>query len=210
MAASDEETAAPFRILSREMLWKGFCTLERVTFERRRRDGGTHVQAFEIENHGWAAAVLAYDPLRREAVLVRQLRLPPALQGDDPMSLEIIAGLLDHAHEEPGETARREAMEEAGLELARLEPIGVLRPSPGLVGEKVWVYLAEVDLATARVADGGGLDHEGEDIEVITMDLSALAALVDTGDGLDMKTAYAVQTLRLRRPDLFARAGLTR
>lgn len=198
-----EPDAAPFRILSRKMLWKGFCTLESVTFERVRRDGTPHVQTFEIENHGWAAAVLVFDPIRREAVLVRQLRLAPALQGDDPMCLEIVAGLLDRDGEDPLETARREAMEEAGLELARLEPIGALRPSPGLVGEKVWVYLAEVDLGTARVADGGGLDHEGEDIEVVVMSLPALAALVDAGRDLDMKTAYAVQTLRVRRPELF-------
>lgn len=204
MAASDQTAAAPFRILSRETVWKGFCTLERVTFERKRRDGGTHVQTFEIENHGWAASVLPYDPVRREAVLVRQMRLAPALQGDDPMCLEIVAGLLDRDGEDPAETARREAMEEAGLALTRLEPIGALRPSPGLVGEKVWVYLAEIDLAAARVADGGGLDHEGEDIEVVVMGLAALAALVDAGDDLDMKTAYAVQTLRVRRPDLFA------
>ncbi len=194
---------SPFRVLSRETLWKGFCTLERVTFESRRRDGGTRVQTFEIEHHGWAAAVLAYDPARREAVLVRQLRLPPALQGDDPMSLEIVAGLLGDLSEPPEATARREALEEAGLALTRLEPIGTLRPSPGLVGEKVWLYLAEVDLGIARVADGGGLDHEGEDIEVVVMPLAALAAHVDAGVGLDMKTAYAVQTLRVRRPDLF-------
>jgi len=205
MNASDGQVKAePFHILSREMVWKGFCTLERITFERRRRDGGILVQTFEIENHGWAAAVLAYDPTRREAVLVRQMRLAPALQGDDPMCLEIVAGLLDDRAEPPEETARREAMEEAGLRLDRLEPIGAFRPSPGLIGEKIWIYLAEIDLAVARVADGGGLDHEGEDIEVVVMPLAELAALVDAGVDLDMKTAYAVQTLRVRRPALFA------
>lgn len=205
MSAPVDRTApAPVRVLSRETLWKGFCTLERVTFETARRDGTLQTQSFEIEFHGWAAAVLAYDPRTREAVLVRQLRLPQALQGDDPMSLEIVAGLLDDAAESPEATARREAMEEAGLELTRLEAIGTVRPSPGLVGEKVWMYLAEVDLAHARVTSGGGLEHEGEDIEVVVMGLAALAALIDAGRDLDLKTAYAVQTLRLRRPDLFA------
>lgn len=198
------EAPLPFRILSRETLWKGFCTLERVTFETLRSDGRAHVQTFEIEDHGRAAAVLAYDPARREAVLVRQLRLPQALQGDDPMSLEVVAGLLDRGHEDPEETARREAMEEAGLALDRLERVGTVRPSPGLVGEKVWLYLAEVDLDRARVTDGGGLAHEGEDIEVVILPLADLARLIDAGDGLDLKTAFAVQTLRVRRPELFA------
>ena len=205
MSAPDGRTGTlPYRILSRETVWKGFCTLERVTFERFRRDGRSHPQTFEIENHGSAAAVLAYDPTRREAVLVRQLRLPQALQGDDPLCLEIVAGLLDRDGEDPVETARREAMEEAGLALAHVEAIGALRASPGLVCEKVWLYLAEVDLSTARVADGGGLDHEGEDIEVVVMPLAELASLVDEGREVDLKSAYAVQTLRLRRPDLFA------
>ncbi len=203
-------TAPPFRILTREVVWKGFCTLERVTFERFRRDGRSHPQTFEIENHGSAAAVLAYDPARRQAVLVRQLRLPQALAGEDPLCLEIVAGLLDHDGEDPIETARREAHEEAGLDLARIEPIGAFRVSPGLVCEKVWLYLAEIDLATARVADGGGLDHEGEDIEVVVMPLEDLATLVDEGREVDLKTAFAVQTLRVRRPDLFARSPAPR
>ncbi|MCE1237923.1 MAG: NUDIX hydrolase [Hyphomicrobiales bacterium] len=204
MSAPDRtEGAPPFRVLSRETLWKGFCTLERVTFETTRRDGVAQVQSFEIEHHGWAAAVLTYDPHRREAVLVRQLRLPQGLQGDDPMSLEIVAGLLDHGGEEPIDAARREAMEEAGLALAHVDCVGTVRPSPGLVGEKVWIYLAEVDLAAARVAEGGGLDHEGEDIEVVVMPLVELARFVDAGRDLDLKTAFAVQTLRVRRPELF-------
>jgi nudix-type nucleoside diphosphatase (YffH/AdpP family) len=196
--------APPFRILSRETVWQGFCTLERVTFERLRRDGRTHPQTFEIENHGSAAAVLAYDPAARLAVLVRQLRLPQALQGEDPMCLEVVAGLLDRDGEGPEATARREAHEEAGLDLAHVEPIGAFRVSPGLVCEKVWLYLAEVDLAVARVADGGGLDHEGEDIEVVVMPLADLARLVDDAREVDLKTAFAVQTLRVRRPELFA------
>ena len=205
MSAPDDASGVrPYRILSRETVWKGFCSLERVTFATRRRDGRDHTQTFEIENHGWAAAVLAYDPTRREAVLVRQLRLPQALQGDDPLSLEIVAGLLDGDGEGPEATARREAMEEAGLDLGRIEAIGAFRPSPGLVGEKVWLYLAEVDLAAARVGDGGGLAHEGEDIEVVVIALADLAALVDRGEGLDLKTAHAVQTLRVRRPELFS------
>ena len=201
---ADDAPAAPYEIVSRETVWKGFCTLERVVFDRRTVTGRIHRATFEIETHGHAAAVLPYDPQTREAVLVRQLRLPQALQGDDPMSLEIVAGLLDVAGEGPEATVRREAMEEAGLELTHVELIGAARPSPGLVGEKVWIYLAEVDLAAARVGDGGGLDHEGEDIEVVVVSFADLVALVENGGGLDLKTMYAVQTLRLKHPDLFA------
>jgi nudix-type nucleoside diphosphatase (YffH/AdpP family) len=200
---TDDEQPMPFEIVSREILWKGFTTLERVVFDHRTVSGRLHRASYEVEFHGNAAAVLAYDPVRRVAVLVRQLRLPQALQGDDPMSLEIIAGLLDKAGEDPEATIRREAMEEAGLELGALESLGPARSSPGVFGEKVWIYLAAVDLATARVAAGGGLDHEGESIEVVVMPLAELARLVDAGGGLDMKTLYAAQSLRVRHPELF-------
>ena len=200
---TDRSPPPPFEVLSRETIWKGFCHLERVVFDRRTADGGTHRHSFVVESHGHAAAVLPYDPARREAVLVRQFRLPQALEGDDPMSLEIIAGLLDHVGEPPEATARREAVEEAGIELGHLECIAVTRSSPGLAAEKVWIYLAEVDLGRARVADGGGLAHEGEEIEVVVLPLVDLAAEADEGR-LDMKTLLTVQTLRVKRPELFA------
>jgi len=192
----------PYTILSRETVWQGFCRVEKVVFDRPAADGGRHRLTYEIESHGRAAAVLAYDPARREAVLVRQLRLPQALEGEPPMSLEIIAGLLD-GDEDPETAIRREAMEEAGLELGRVEFVAATRPSPALVTEKVWIFLAEIDLATARTGNGGGLAHEGEVVEVVVMPLVELARLTDEG-GLDMKTLLAVQTLRVRRPELFA------
>ena len=192
----------PFVVLSRETVWSGFCRLERVVFDRRTASGALHRHVFEIETHGRAAAVLPYDPLRRQAVLVRQLRLPQALDGDDPMSLEIVAGLLDVAGEGPEATARREAHEEAGLELGALDCIAATRPSPGLCAEKVWIYLAEVDLGRARIADGGGRADEGEELEVVVLPLADLGRLVD-GGSLDLKTLFAAQTLRLRRPELF-------
>ena len=194
---------APFVVLSRETVWRGFCRVERIVFDRRTASGGAHRHTFEIESHGHAAAVLPYDPVRREAVLVRQLRLPQALDGEDPMSLEIVAGLLDVAGEGPEATVRREAHEEAGLELGAVELVAATRPSPGLGAEKVWIYLAEVDLDRARIADGGGLAHEGEEIEVVVLPLAELARLTDEGR-LDLKTLFAAQTLRVKRPELFA------
>lgn len=197
-----EPAEPPFVVLSRETVWSGFCRLERVVFDRRTTSGARHRHVFEIESHGRAAAVLPYDPLRRQAVLVRQLRLPQALDGEDPMSLEIVAGLIDAAGEGPEATVRREAHEEAGLELGTLDRIAATRPSPGLCAEKVWIYLAEIDLGRARVAAGGGVAEEGEEIEVVVLPLADLGRRVDEGT-LDLKTLFAAQTLRLRRPELF-------
>jgi hypothetical protein len=54
-----------------------------------------------------------------------------------------------------------------------------------------------------RVAAGGGLASESEQIEVIEMPLHDLSAAIDAATDFDMKLLALMQTLRVRRPDLF-------
>ncbi len=190
----------PVSIVSRTTVHSGFCRIEQVRFVR---PDDERVFSYEIESHGHGAAVLAYDPNRRVAVLVRQLRLPQALDGDEGFSLEVIAGLLDTPQEEPEVAVRREAMEEAGLELESLVRIASARSMPGLSTEKLTLFLAEVDLSRASVGTGGGVAHEGEHIEVKEVPLANMALLADEGNVFDLKTMVLVQTLRLKRPELF-------
>jgi nudix-type nucleoside diphosphatase (YffH/AdpP family) len=191
------------RILGSSPLYRGFTRLERVDVEVVTRSGETRRFGREVENHGSGAAVLPFDPVARAAVLVRQLRIPMALAGDEAYPLEAIAGLIDIAGEGAEATARREAMEEAGLEVTDLIPVAAGYSSPGISTEKLHLFLAEITLATARKTDGGGAAHEEEDIEVVVLPLDELAALADRGALLDLKTIILVQSLRLRRPDLF-------
>jgi len=198
MAKTDAATL--FTVVERETVHAGFCRIDRVRFTR---PGDDRVFTYEIEGHGLAVAVLAFDPVRRCAVFVRQLRLPQALDGDEPRPYEAIAGLLDKAGEDPDAAIRREALEEAGLELGTLVRVARTRTSPGFTSETLALYLAEVDLDRARVAEGGGLWSEGEEIEVVVMPLAEAARLADEGETFDMKTQILVQTLRLKRPELF-------
>ena len=55
-----------------------------------------------------------------------------------------------------------------------------------------------------RAGPGGGRAEELEDIEVKEMALSELARRADLGSITDAKTMLLIQTLRLRRPNLFA------
>jgi nudix-type nucleoside diphosphatase (YffH/AdpP family) len=153
-----------------------------------------------VEDHGAAVALLPFDPRRRCALLVRQLRVPVLMAEGAPTLLEAPAGILDS--DDPAACARREAMEEAGLELADLVALGKVYPMPGISTERIHLFLAEYDVAS-RVAEGGGLAEENEEIEIVEMDLSELAALADAGSLNDLKTFALVQALRLRRPDLF-------
>lgn len=156
----------------------------------------------EVEDHGPVASVLPYDPARKLAILVRQFRAGPLLAAGQLQTLECIAGREDADDRDPATTTRREALEEAGLRLEMLEPVASVWSTPGFSTERVALFLAPYS-ASDRVAEGGGIESEHERIEVIETPLAELAALADRGELDDMKTLVLVQTLRLRRPDLF-------
>ena len=161
-------------------------------------DGQTYRR--EIEDHGRAICVLPYDPVRRTAILVRQFRAPVSHVDGRPHLLEAIAGTVED--EVPEACTYREAFEEAGLRLNALEHVATAWTMPGISTELMDVYLAayaEVD----RVGVGGGVEDEHEGITVVELPLAELAAMADAGQLMDMKTLAAVQTLRLRRPELF-------
>jgi len=155
----------------------------------------------DVEDHGDAAMVLAYDPARRVATVVRQFRAPASLAGGDGFVLEGAAGRLDG--EAPEACARREAMEETGLRLGVLEPVAWIFSLPAISTERVSLFLAPY-AAADRVAEGGGLAEEQEEIAVLELPLAELARMADEGLLTDAKLMLLVQTLRLRRPELFA------
>ncbi|MDE3029043.1 MAG: gamma-glutamylcyclotransferase [Paracoccaceae bacterium] len=73
---------------------------------------------------GDAATVLPYDPVRDRVALIEQFRAGPFARGDrQPWMLEPIAGRIDLG-ETPEAAARREAVEEAGLQLGALWKVG--------------------------------------------------------------------------------------
>ena len=183
-------------VLDVRTVHEGWSSFRLVDF---RLDDGSVVER-SIEDHGDATAVLPYDPVRRVALLVRQFRAPIAYAAVEGFP-EAPAGIID-----PGEDAetcgRREVMEETGVRLSRLDPLGCYWASPGSSMERSHLFLAEY-AAVDRVEAGGGVD-EHEDIEVLEMPLRELADRLGRGELGDLKMLSLVQALMLRRPELFA------
>jgi nudix-type nucleoside diphosphatase (YffH/AdpP family) len=177
-------------------LYSGFLRLLRLSVVLA---DGTQFER-EVEDHGAAVAVLPYDPDSRVALLARQLRPPTLHTAGLPDLLEAPAGMLDEA--DPETCARREALEELGLRLGPIEPVGAVFSSPGVSTERIHLFLAPFSAAD-RIEEGGGLPEEHERITIVAMPLPDLAALADAGGLLDLKTLALVQTLRLRHPGLF-------
>jgi nudix-type nucleoside diphosphatase (YffH/AdpP family) len=193
-------SSAPPRIVRRERLYSGYVTLERLLLAL---PDGQQVWR-EVETHGDSVAVLPYDPVRRTALTVRLYRAPLLSLGVTSPLQEACAGMIDPGDSSPEAAARREALEELGLALGVVEPVGVVWTSPGVAAERSNLFLAPYAPAD-RIAAGGGLAEENEDIEVLERALDDLADEADRGLIGDGKLLMLLQTLRLRRPQLFTR-----
>ena len=194
--STDAADAMTAEILSRDTVYKGYLRVQRLIL---RLDGGAEVMR-EIEDHGDSVAVLPYDPRSRMALIVSLLRAP-ALDKTGQVALEeACAGMIDEGDAE--DTVRREALEEIGVRLGELEFVARVWPSPGGMAERASLFLAPYGPAD-RIAAGGGLAAEHENITVIERSLADLAAAADAGAIDDLKLLTLVQTLRLRRPELF-------
>src|SRR5262249_44370405 len=121
------------------------------------------------------------------AWLVEQFRIATHERGDGWL-LELVAGIVG-ADEKPEDALRREVLEETGFEVGTLEPIGRFYLSPGASSERVTLYVAPV---RRRLAAGGGLRSEGEDIRVMPFTRDSLRDACRAGRLRDAKTAIAV------------------
>lgn len=177
-------------------LWKGWSHLRRITFDYTADGGGTHRLDWEVFDRGEAVCILLHDEARDSVVLVRQFRLPVHLRGEEPFLLEVPAGGLE-AGEDPAEAIRREVLEETGYRIGEPRKLYSTFMSPGAFSEKVHFFVAPVS-ADMKVADGGGLAHEYEDIELVEVRVPEALAMIEAGEILDAKTIMLLQWLALR------------
>lgn len=180
-----------------EVVSDGWHVLRRTTLDVRRRDGRWDRQQRETYDRGNGATVLPYDAERRTVLLTRQFRWP-AYVNDHPdgMLIEAAAGLLDE--DDPETAVRREAAEELGIRLGDLTHVADVFMSPGSVTERVHFYVGAYTPAD-RVEAGGGVEDEGEDIEVLELPLDEALAMVEDGRIADGKTIMLLQWVALRR-----------
>jgi ADP-ribose pyrophosphatase len=168
---------------SDERVWSGRFPLDVIRFRHRRFDGvmsGT--KTWELWRRGRAAAVVPYDPVRDELVLIEQFRLPALAAGVDPVLVELPAGLCDPG-EAPEQTARREMLEEMDLTVSDLKRIGGYLLTAGGSDELCDIFVGRVAAPPADehgVAGHGGMASEHEDIRLRVWSADqAIAAVLD-------------------------------
>ena len=173
------------RIIDTTVLSNDWYVLKKTTFDFLRRDGVWQRQSRETYDRGNGATILLFNRDQRTVVLTRQFRLPAFVNGHDGMMIEAAAGLLDNAT--PEERIRAEAEEETGYRVDNVQKVFEAYMSPGSVTEKLHFFIAEYDAST-RVGRGGGVEAEGEDLEVIELTLDDALGAVRRGEIVDAKT----------------------
>ena len=185
------------RLIERKLVYSGWGRFLLLDVEL----GDGRVVERQIEDHGDAAAVLPYDAERRVALVCRQPRIGPLYGGFPPHLVEAAAGVIDPG-EDAAAAAAREAFEELGVRLRTVEPVVAAWSMPAVSSERIHLFLAPYEAAD-RVAAGGGVADEGEEIEVLERPLADLLRDADAGTLTDLKTLALVLTLARRRPELF-------
>jgi ADP-ribose pyrophosphatase len=151
--------------------------------EFRYEDGETSER--EIVSHPGAVGIVAHDEER--FFMVRQ----PREAVDDEALLELPAGKLDEEGETPLQCAKRELVEEVGLEAEEWRELKRLYTSPGFSDEEVHLFVAtglsQVDPQPA----------EGERIEIVEIPLDQLDKAIESC--ADAKSLIGLLLLRSER-----------
>ena len=151
---------------------------------QRSSDGAR--RTVEIVRHAPSVVLIPIEDDGR-VVLVRQFRAPLG-----QMTWEFPAGGVN-ADESADAAAERECEEETGRVPRRIERISALYPAPGYCDEELIFYRVS-DLAPAA-PDSPRKPDPDEDIEARVLSVQEARSMVDRGEIVDLKTAYALTLL---------------
>lgn len=183
-------------ILTTEILSDNWYTLNKVTFSVRKKDGSTETQSREAYDRGNGAVILLYNKPSNTVILTKQFRLPTYINGNPTgMLIEACAGLLDN--DNPEDCIKRETEEETGYKISKVEKVFEAYMSPGSVTEILYFFIAEYS-NEMKINDGGGLEEEGENIQVLELSFEKSLEMIDSGEIKDAKTIMLLQHLRLK------------
>lgn len=204
-------------LISQKTLFRGFFQLHEFRLRHRLFNGGwTPELTREVFQRGHAVGLLPYDPDLDRLVFIEQFRTgamaaiphmprvegPNGLHGMSPWLWETVAGMVEK-NEAPEQTARREAMEEAGCDVRDMELMTQFLVSPGGTSESVALYCGQVD--ASQVGGIHGLADESEDIRAFTVTPDEAYAHLQDGSGLNSLIVIAVQWFHLNHQRLRAK-----
>lgn len=183
------------RNITQKILSDNWYTLKKITFEYLNNKGIWETQHRESYDRGNGAAILLYNPTSGNVILIKQFRMPTYIVGHPTgMSIEVCAGLLDG--DTPEQCVIKEAEEESGYRIPKVTKIMEMYSSPGAVTETVHLFIGKYN-ETMKVSEGGGLEEETENIEVLEMPFEKAYKMITSGEIADAKTMLLLQYAKI-------------
>ncbi len=177
--------------IQKELLSDNWYTLNKFTFDYQKSDGTWETQNREAYDRGNGAGILLYNKVKGTVVLTKQFRMPTYVNGnEDGMMIEVCAGLLDG--DNPEDCIRKETEEETGYKIDNVKRVFETYMSPGSVTEILYLFIGAYE-DRMKVGEGGGAEHETENIEVIEIPFSKVLEMIGNGEINDAKTIMLLQ-----------------
>lgn len=183
------------KIKETELLSDNWYTLNKVTYEYQKKNGEWETHSREAYDRGNGAAILLYNNENRTVILTKQFRLPTYVNGNENgMMIEVCAGLLDRDNAE--DCIKKETEEETGYKVNKVHKVFESYMSPGAVTEILYFFVAEYN-KDMKVSEGGGLEEEQENIEVLELDFDKAFNMISSGEIKDGKTIMLLQHAKI-------------
>lgn len=185
------------RNINIQLLSDNWYTLNKITFDYLNDRGVWETQHRESYDRGNGAAILLYNTTKKKVILTKQFRMPTYVNGNENgMMIEVCAGVLDG--DTPEKCVMKEAEEESGYKITSIKKVMETYMSPGAVTEILHLFIAEYT-DEMKVSDGGGLDNEHENIEVLEMPFSQAINMISNNKIMDAKTILLLQYAQINQ-----------
>ena len=191
---SSHDKSSRIENVRNQLLSDNWYVLRKYTYDLIKRNGERQPQSREVYDRGNGATILLYNRPKKTVLLIKQFRMPTYVNGNRTgMLLETCAGLLDN--DSPEDCIRKEAIEETGFAVGKVDKLFEAYMSPGSVTEIVHFFAAEYDESQRQNAGGG---VEDEDIDVLEVPFTDALAMIKDGRIKDGKTIMLLQHAQIQ------------
>ena len=180
-----------FKIINKKNIYDGFFKMNEITLKYKKYDGSwSNNVKRELFGGAQVSAVLPYDPVKKEIVLIQQFRPGTIFKDVDNYLNEIVAGIIDDG-ESPEIAAKRECLEETGCKIKKLIPIQGYFPAPGSSQSFYHLFIGEIKTFEGKRVMG--LKNENEDILVKSYKIDEIKEKMHRGEFINGLTLVALQ-----------------
>jgi nudix-type nucleoside diphosphatase (YffH/AdpP family) len=171
-------------------------TLEHINYDFTFKSGKSINLTHEVYGRTDGVAILLYNIQTKNIILSKQFRMPVFIAGvSSGISIEVVGGAIDE-NESIEDSVFREVREEVGYSISEIKKISTLFLSPGLVKERVDLYV-DAYKEEDKTAEGGGLMIENEEIEVLEISFNEALKMLERGEIIDARTIILLQYAQL-------------